>query len=341
MNIALIALLLLAPQDPAALSDKAQQLAQQQRFDEAEKLWRQAIAIAPDFFPALFNLGYMKSSQGKYAESAPLLEQAARVNSKDFNTRYLLGQALTNLNRREDALRAWRAALAIQPGNVRLMQIMIVEYEKGRYFQEAAALAKRAIDAKPDLPDSYFLAIHAYQNARDFKSGLELSRLAAQRFPDSARANFEYAFHLQLTGSAEQARIYLERAMSADPRYEEPFFFYGDLLISQGQDEQAIPYLRKAIQNRNDYVEARVALAKALMHQEKWQEAIGELSETVRLDPKHPEPHLLLSRIYFRLGDEQRAASEKDIALRLRRENPALLEALQSRPFPVAQKSVQ
>jgi tetratricopeptide (TPR) repeat protein len=137
-----------------------------------------------------------------------------------------------------------------------------------------------------------------------------------------------------VAGDAEQSRTYLLKAMAADPHYEEPFFFYGDLLVAQGQDSQAIGYLRQAIQNRNDYLEARVALAKALMHLEKWQDAVDELGEAVRLDPKHPEPHLLLSRIHFRMGDEQKAASEKEISLTLRRENPGVLEALQSRPFP-------
>src|SRR5205085_284536 len=139
-------------------------------------------------------------------EAVPLLELAARTNPRDFNTRYILGQALSNLGRREDALRAWRAALGIQPGNVRLMQIMIVEYEKGRYFREAASLAARALQANSADAGLYFLAIHAYQNARDFKSGLEVARRAAERFPDSARANFEYAFHLELAGEAAKSR---------------------------------------------------------------------------------------------------------------------------------------
>jgi len=122
--------------------------------------------------------------------------------------------------------------------------------------------------------------------------------------------------------------------MAADPRYEEPFFLYGDLLVAEGRDEQALPYLRKAIKNRADYMAARVSLAKAYMHLEKWPEAIAELDEAAKLDAKSPEPHLLLSRIYFRLGDEKRAGAEKEISLRLRRENPAALEALQARPFP-------
>ena len=109
-------------------------------------------------------------------------------------------------------------------------------------------------------------------------------------------------------------------------------------VLRQGRDEDAIPYLRQAIRNRNDYVPARVTLSRALMNLKKWPDAIQELEETVRLDPRHPQPHLLLSQIYFRLGDEARAKSEKDLSLRLRRENPEALEAVQGRAFPEVQQ---
>ena len=51
------------------------------------------------------------------------------------------------------------------------------------------------------------------------------------------------------------------------------------------------------------------------------------------IDPKHPQPHLLLSQIFFRLGDEAKASEEKQVSLRLRRENPAILEVVQPRTF--------
>ena len=154
------------------------------------------------------------------------------------------------------------------------------------------------------------------------------------KFPDSARANFEYGFHLQKVGRIDESLAALKKAMAADSAYEEPYFFFGDLLVRQGHDEEAIPYLRHAIQNRNDYVPARVTLSRALMNLKKWPQAIAELEETIRLDPRHPQPHLLLSQIYFRQGDEARAKTEKDLSLRLRRENPTVLEAVQGRPFP-------
>jgi tetratricopeptide (TPR) repeat protein len=334
MTLAGVVALWLAAQDPAALSDKAQKLATEKRFDEAEALWREAIGRSPDFFPALFNLGYMYYSTGRFEAAAEWLGRAARVSREDFNTQFLLGTALSRLEKHQAALAAWRTALKLQPRNVRLMQVMVAEYEKGRYFQDAAALARRALELNPGDSNLYFFAINALQEAGDYAAALDIAGRAARRFPNSARANFEYGFHLQKVGKMEESLASLKKAMEADPAYEEPFFFYGDLLLRQGSAADAIPYLRKAIQNRTDYIPARVTLSRALMNLEKWQDAIAELDETIRLDPRHPQPHLLLSQIYFRLGDEARAQTEKEISLKLRRENPTALEAVQGRPFP-------
>jgi tetratricopeptide (TPR) repeat protein len=321
-------------QDPAALSDEAQQFAGKQQFDQAERLWKQAIGIAPDFFPALFNLGYFYFKQQKFTEAEPFLRRASEVSREDFNAWYLRGATLSKLARPEDALRSWREALRIQPKNLRLMQVMSVEYYRGRYFGEAAELAGRALELKSDDANAYFLAIKAYQDAGDDTAAAEIASRAVERFPASARANFESAYHLQKQGKIAEAEERFQRAMKADPSYEEPFFFYGNLLVDHERNAEAVPYLEKAIRNRNDYVPARVVLARALMNQHKWQEAIAGLQQTIELDPKHPQPHLLLSQIYFRLGDEAKAKQEKEISLRLRRDNPTILEAQQSRPFP-------
>ena len=115
---------------------------------------------------------------------------------------------------------------------------------------------------------------------------LQLCRVAI--FPDSPRANFEYAFFLQKAGRMEEALPLLEKTTEADPAYEEPYFFYGDLMVKQGRHEQAIPHLKKAVENRPDYVAARVTLARAMMSLKQWDEAIEELQEAVRIEPRHP-----------------------------------------------------
>jgi tetratricopeptide (TPR) repeat protein len=121
--------------------------------------------------------------------------------------------------------------------------------------------------------------------------------------------------------------------MELDPKYEEPPFFLAESLFDLGRTEESLPFVKRAIENRPDYVPARVLLSRALMKLEHWDEAIAELRKTIQLDPSHPQPHLLMSQILFRTGDEARAKQERDLSLRLRRQKPESVEALQSRPF--------
>jgi tetratricopeptide (TPR) repeat protein len=326
----ILVLFLLLQSSPDALSEAATRLASEKHYDEAVALWTKALAAAPDHFPSLFNLGYTHFTLGRFDEAAPFLARAARVRPADFNVHYVLGSALVSSGRREQGLAEWKRALAVQPNNRKLMQLMAIEYANGQYFREACETARRAIG---DDLNGHLIAIKACQDARD-PSTIELARQAVTRFPDSARTNFEYGFELQRVGKREQSVPYLRKAMEADPAYEEPFFFYGDLLVRDEQYAQAVDYLRTALRNRPDYVAACVSLARALMGLERYREAAEELERCAHRSPKHPQPHLLLSQLYFISGDEERARVEKQLSLRLRRENPTLMEAPQARAFP-------
>ncbi|MFN9458765.1 MAG: fibronectin type III domain-containing protein, partial [Acidobacteriota bacterium] len=110
-----------------------------------ERQWQQELVATPGAFAPAFNLGFYYFNANRLAEAEPLLRRAAQANPADFNTHYILGVVCQRQSRREDALRRWRAALALPPHHLRLMKVMSVEYTEGRYFAEAAALARRVL----------------------------------------------------------------------------------------------------------------------------------------------------------------------------------------------------
>lgn len=295
--------------------------------------WKKEASRNPRDFGPLFNLGLAYFNQKRPGEAIEMLRKAAAISPRDFNTQYLLGAAHSQINQTDEAIRAWRSAASIQPANAKILQLLVVEYGKGRYFNEAASAAARAVELTPADPNAYFLAIKACQDAGDMDTGARLAATAAAKFPNLSRANMEHGYYLQKRGDLEQSMQYLRKAIELDPKYEEPPFFLADLLVKQAEDAAALPYLDASLANRGDYVPARVLRARALMNLERWQDAISELETTIRMDPRHPQPHLMLSQIYFRQGDEARAKQERDLSLKLRRENPTVLEAVQGRPF--------
>ncbi len=327
----LAALLLQSPAEPLA----RQALAAAQRGDgaSAAQLWRQAIAADPAHYASLFNYGVFLHRNQRQKEAVEMLDRAAAVES-GYQVHLMRGMNFQQLQRREEAIRAWRAALTFSPANLKLMQVLSVEYSHGRYFHEAAAILRQALKLAPTGENLYFLAIKAHHDAGDLGSAAELADQAVRRFPRSARAQFEHGYYLQKRGDTQTALKHLELAMELDRRYEEPFFFYGDLLVKQSQWEAAVPPLRKALEIRPEYSPARVALARALMNQNQLQAAVVELEQASKLDPKNAQPWVMLSQLYFRMGQEAKAREAKETSLRLRRENPGVLEAAQARPFP-------
>ncbi|MEP7364864.1 MAG: tetratricopeptide repeat protein [Acidobacteriota bacterium] len=337
MTAALLLFLLQTP-SAEALSEQALAAAQQNRPAEAEQLWRQALALDPALYSANFNLGYFYSSHNDPAKAAPLLDRAAQSKPNDFSTRYLAGAVRSQLNETDAALRHWRAALAVRPNHPKLLQLIAVEYTKGRYYRDAAASAEAALRLQPDDANLYLLALKAHQDAQDHPAALALAERFLARFPNNPRAHFELAYELHRAGRTAEGQPHLERAMQAAEPWEEPFYFYGELLVQQNRPADAVAPLRRAIEIRRDYIAAWIMLARALMAQNKFDDARAELLRAVEINPKHPQPHLLLSQLYFRMGDEPAAAREKDISLRLRRDDPAALESLPSRAFPQSPK---
>jgi tetratricopeptide (TPR) repeat protein len=323
---------LLLAQDLETLNERARVLASQGKPEEAAVLWRQMHKRSPAFFPAAFNLGYFYFSRKEYKEAEVYLRSAVKTQPSDFNARFLLGQSLAALDLRDDAIRQWRAALALQPKHAKLLGILAVEYGRGGYLLEAAGAAKRALELQPGDLNSHLLAIKACQQAQD-PAGAALAETAAAKFPQFARAQFEHAWYLQRAGRTDAAMRQLERAISLDANYDEPHFFLGGILLDQGKLSEALPHLETAVKLRPDYTAASVALGRALMELERFEDAVAVLESAAGKAAQHPQPPLMLSRLYFRSGDLEKAHAAKALSLRLRRGNAALMETRQSRPF--------
>lgn len=300
-----------AAESPAALSDRAREMAARRQYADAEKLWRRAIAADPRFYPALFNLGYMQVTRNRPDLAEPWLAQACALQAREYQCLYLHGLVLSKLGRREDGLRRWQQALALRPQDAGLLMTMAVEYGEGRYFGEAAAAARRALQLRPDDKRTHFIAIKALHDNGDRRLALQTAQRTLARFPGSARAHFEYPFALQRQGRHAESNEHLERALEMQPGYEEPHFFLGEALVSIGRTEEAVPHFRQAADLRPDYVQALASLGRALTSLGRLEEAERELRRLAGIAPDRPDAHVLLAQVYFRLGKEDLAARER------------------------------
>ncbi len=79
--------------------------------------------------------------------------------------------------------------------------------------------------------------------------------------------------------------------------------------------------LRESIAIYSNDWESHYELGVFLADKHDYQESAAELMRSIELDPKQAMPHYHLARVYDRLGEPERAKSEREVHERLAGEN--------------------
>ncbi|WP_148219286.1 tetratricopeptide repeat protein [Azospirillum sp. B510] len=98
----------------------AETLAKGGRADLAEGCYRRALALAPATLAALVNAGNLLRAQARRADSIGLNRRAAILQPDSWIPFYNTGNALAEMNRPDEADRAFRAGLCLEPSRVEL-----------------------------------------------------------------------------------------------------------------------------------------------------------------------------------------------------------------------------
>jgi Flp pilus assembly protein TadD len=83
--------------------------------EEAIPLFRKALALRPDYFNALRNLGSAVGNLGDYRQASGYFQEALRLRSDDAETWGYLGVALLRAGDRDGATMAYRRLQARDP----------------------------------------------------------------------------------------------------------------------------------------------------------------------------------------------------------------------------------
>jgi Tfp pilus assembly protein PilF len=124
---------------------------------DAEKEFKAALELRPDYSEAQTNLGALYISRGRFAEAIPVLEKAAR--DPLYRSRVLaqsdLGWALYKSGKAEQGIAEIRGALTVAPKYcLGWRQLGTIYSEQGKLDDAGQAFARYA-DECPDVPDAH------------------------------------------------------------------------------------------------------------------------------------------------------------------------------------------
>jgi len=257
---------------------------------------RRVLDTEPANRDALLLLADCQLRLGQHEALIELLGPVAAADPADKAVAFLLGTALLEVGRPGDAQvvmdRVFRDDSP--PGHV-LMGLM---HSKRQNWEGVLAEAEKARAADPRVPLANFLYGQALLKS------VEQSRMMQP---------------VDWQGAVEAFRAEL----SIDPNHFESNLLLGTLLREEGKTGEALDHLRRAARLRPDDLAVRFSLGAACVSAGRLEEARDLLEPVARAAPSHLPTQVQLAVVYSRLGESEKAAAARRMAVQLQKEADA------------------
>jgi tetratricopeptide (TPR) repeat protein len=332
------------------LSEQAGAAREQNRLEEAARLYRQALRLKPDWSQGWWYLGTLLYDRDRYAECADAFSHLVALKPDMGPGEALLGLCEFNLKRNEPALRHLFLAAKIGFGpdpqlrqvalyHTALALIRMQNYE--RAIEELTILVRSseandqvrlaagiAALRRPSLPEEI------PDGDRDLAARLgKAVVLEAERNPSEARAAYEavlaaypkapgvhYAYgSFLLSADPGPAIAVLQQELEISPNHVPALVAIAGEYLKREDASAAQPYARKAVNAAPNDFAARTAYGRALLRLNDLPGAVRELETAVKLAPDSPHARFALAEAYQRAGRKKDAAEEREEFSRLQK----------------------
>lgn len=183
------------------------------------------------------------------------------------------GERLAKNGQLDEAIAAFRQAIALQPDYAQAYQQLGLAYAGGNRYPEAVKAFKEAARLQPQSGQVHENLGVAYIKLGQWREARETFAAAIRLHPDNAEAHYNLGLANGKLNRDQEARAQFAEAIRLDPA------------------------MAKAHKN----------LGLAYLNLEMLDQARKSLQEAVRLDPKDPQAHYALCVYYARAGDTQAA----------------------------------
>jgi len=308
---------------------RAQAASRENNYDQAEKLYRQILAIDSEILPARVNLGLACYWQHKSREAVSELQKALRVSPREFSALLFSGLAYIDLGRYDRAQKALEQARQVSDSDPLLFWALGSLAMIHNDANTAVPLLERCTRLDPNNVRCVWLlgtacAILAYSGEQkpkvpgDYALRVEQTlRWVEQRQPASALFHVLKGDVLAARKLTSEALAEYQRGLQSDPHWPDIHLLIGSLLGLMGQWEEALAELKIQLQNYPDDTRAMVEIGSVYCRAGDYQTAIPILEQAVARDRDSYEANQRLGQAYVALGKDALAVPHLERATRL------------------------
>jgi len=323
--------------------------------DQAISSFREAARLDSGNYIYQHDLARVLFIGRRYAEARDYFQNATRINPNSETSWYNLGGTYRALNRPDDALAAYRQAVAIKadyavahreigrilitkgdlrgaitslntalqisPNDFSTLCELAAAYSQAGNFSEAEDLFTRALRINPsDAQTNYNIATVKLE-LKKYNEAINHANIAVNANQANSVYVYTLAVALEATGANDLAVSAYKSAAAIDTRYLRPRINLGSLYLTMGRLSDAITYLNEAYAIEPSNFEVNNNLGAVYSRQENWTYSIVHYERALSVRNNDAMVHFNLARAYAGAGDLQKALTSYQSVLRLAPDN--------------------
>ncbi len=281
------------------------------RADQAIRLFQRVLSEQPESEQALWYLGTLLYEKERYAEAREVLRQFVTIRPDAGPAWALLGLGEFQLREYPRALDHLQRAMALGMGDRKdLVQAVFyhvaVLLTRAERFDDSMDMLLKMLASGP--ADTALIEPAGL-------AGLRLPLLPAEMPPDR-RELVDHAGQAVLavqTQHYEEAESAFRRLVSAYPNEPGVHFLYGAHLMELHPDD-SVPEFERELEISPSHVLARIRLAEHLIAQREFDRALALARQAIKLDPKRASAYMLAGEALLGAGNAGDGLKELETA---------------------------
>ncbi len=338
-----------AAADPAQLFQQGQDALNHGRIDEAERTFREVMALNPRLAGAYANLGVVYMRRKQWTKALEMLDKAERLAPQVAGIRLNIGLAYYRQNEflkaipqfesvvhdQPDALQPrhllglcyffaerWAdAANTLQPlwtresTQLNYLYVLSIAAHRAGLKELDAQATEQLVKAGEGSPEFHMLIGKGHLNLEQYDMALTELQAAVRGDPKLPFAHFNLGLTYLKKQNYEQARDEFLKDAAVEPDLALNYDELGDVYSFMQHDGDAEKSYREALRRDPRLSNSYVGLAKMYQRQEKYAEALSAISAAEKLAPDASNIHYLRGQVLLRMGRKEEGKKEMETSI--------------------------
>jgi tetratricopeptide (TPR) repeat protein len=315
---------------PSALLQSAEQLLDGGHPEEAIAPLRQLAALQPPVRGAAHGLGLACYRTGKLLEARTAFEQAIRDDSTDIESVQMEGLTLYRLGQPAAAIPYLERVQQWMPhANADASYVLGLCYLNARRYDESRRAFATQYGLDPASAGAYLILGNMLQIANLPELAADAARKAITLDHRLSQAHFLIGevdlFKSDINGAIAE----FEQERTINPGFAPVYDRLGDSYLRSGKFDEAQASLMKALSLDTSRTGPFILMGKVLLRRDDPQAAAMYLQHAEKMDPSNTMTHTLLGQTYRKLGRDEDAKREIDLASKIRASTELKLQPVQ------------